>query len=555
MSKDSTQESERTRLLVVDDEEIILNIATDVLESEGYEVKTESNPLKALSILKEEKFDFVLTDINMPEMSGLELVKKIQDIDQEVGAIFMTGYANLETAKEAIQTGAYDYIMKPFELNELRAAVTEAVEKRRQQVDKSEGRRLDRLSDLFEVMYTAGDKKSLLKLSLGLALVNSGLTTGLISCWERKSGDLSLIWTDNVQQSDFSEISFQLEDKQAEECFRFDSPLKWNGLADHPHFARLAKHAPEVNSTERFFAAELTNTTLRVFHGDQFFMAICVQDKSRDNALSEEDLKLLNIVVNMAMVVVENVLLLGESQQALQELERLHDQMVNLERVATQGIMSAEIGHELNNYLNIVRSNFELLQLKSNITNPDDVSKYMRGIEESLEQMTRFTTGLADAATLKSEKSDVDLNQLIDDIVSFLSPQKKFREIKLTHNQLAELPRTRADMRQLQQLFYNIMNNAADALHANETSEKSIAITTDVRESNVLVEIADNGVGIPEKLIEGMFSSRFTTKSGGHGFGLIVCKKVVENHKGTIEVESTEGHGTTFKIAIPVTAS
>ncbi len=541
-----------TKLLVIDDEEIILNIAADVLGNEGFDVRTESNPLKALSLVEREKFDFVLTDISMPEMNGLELIKRIQEIDSNVGAIFMTGYANLQTAKEAIQTGAYDYIMKPFELNELRAAVTEAVEKRRQQVEKSEGSRLDRLSTLVEVLYTVGDKKGLMKLSLGLALVNSGFSTGLISCWEKKSGDLVLIWTDNVRESDFRELVVRLGEDQAAECFDFETPLMGNGLANHPHIAKLACFAPEVTSVERYFGYNDRNTSLKVFHHNEFFMLICIQDKSSGETLSEQDLKLLNIVVNMAMIIVENVVLLGESQQALQELERLQDQIVNLERVATKGIMSAEIGHELNNFLNIVRSNFELLHLKSQITNPDEVNKYMRGIEESLEQMTRFTSSLADAATLKSEKSHINVRELIDDIVSFLSPQKKFRQIRLTHNGAADLPPIKADSRQLQQLLYNLLNNAAESLAETERDSKDITISTDFSDSHLRITVADNGGGVPEQLAGKMFSNRFTTKTGGHGFGLIVCRKIIENHNGVIEVESVQGQGTTFKIAIPV---
>jgi len=551
MSQDTSIDGKRTRLLVVDDEEIILNIATDVLESEGYEVVTESNPLNALDRARTESFDFVLTDINMPEMNGLEMVKKILELNSEIGAIFMTGYANLETAKEAIQTGAFDYIMKPFELTELRAAVTKAVEKRNQLVAKSEKGRLDRLSDLVEVLYTVGDKTSLLKLSIGLALINSGLSTGLIGCWEKKTGKLNLIWTDNVRESDFKEFHVALDHESAIEAFNFETNMRTNGLVNHPLIAEVRKQKTEINTINRFFDESTGTTTLRVSHRDNFFMAICVQDVADKEVLSESDMKLLNIVLNMAMVVVENVMLLSESQQALKELEQLHDQMVNLERVATQGIMSAEIGHELNNYLNIVRSNFELLKLKAKITNIDDMSKYIRGIEESIDQMTRFTTSLSDAATLKSEKVRINLEVLIEDIISFLSPQKKFREIKLSHEKESAIPEIVADARQLQQLFYNLMNNAAEALHASGKENKSITITTGQSNSEVILRIQDNGCGIPEDLIEKTFSNRFTTKSGGHGFGLIVCKKVVEDHGGTIKVDSRPDQGTTFNITIP----
>ncbi len=552
MSQDPSIDGRKTRLLVVDDEEIILNIATDVLESEGYEVVTESNPIDALARARQETFDFVLTDINMPEMNGLEMVKKILELNSEIGAIFMTGYANLETAKEAIQTGAFDYIMKPFELTELRAAVTKAVEKRNQQVAKSEKGRLDRLSDLVEVLYTVGDKTSLLKLSLGLALINSGLTTGFIASWEKKTTRLILIWTDNVRESDFKEVSVTIDRDTAAEAFDFDSNMRAVGLTDHPIISKIKRTRSDINSIHTFFDDSTGTTTLKVSHRENFYMAICVQDEPDKEALSESDMKLLNIVLNMAMVVVENVMLLSESQQALKELEQLHDQMVNLERVATQGIMSAEIGHELNNYLNIVRSNFELLKLKADITNIDDMAKYIRGIEESIDQMTRFTTGLSDAATLKSEKTEIDLEELIDDIISFLQPQKKFREIKLSHEKETEIPRIVADARQLQQLFYNLMNNAAEALHAADREIKSISITTGRSDSGVRFRVTDNGCGIPEDLIEKTFSNRFTTKSGGHGFGLIVCKKVVEDHNGTIEVHSVPDEGTTFDISLPV---
>jgi two-component system NtrC family sensor kinase len=550
MSNESRQSS-RTRLLVVDDEEIILNIATDVLEGEGYEVSTETNPLKALNKVKSEKYDFVLTDISMPEMNGLEMVKKIQEIDEEIGAIFMTGYANLETAKEAIKTGAYDYIMKPFELSELRAAVTKAVEKRREQVAKTEGARLDRLSDLVEVLYTVGDKRSLLKLSLGLALVNSGLNTGFIACWDIKSGELQIIWTDNVQQSDFNGLSSVIEEARARDVFDFSSPLLVDSITEQPIIKNLCQDIPELNSVSRFFSRGSGCTTLKVLHRDEFFMAICVQHLSAESPPEEGDLKLLNLVLNMAMVVVENILLLSESQAALEELEKIHDQIVNLERIATQGIMSAEIGHELNNYLNIVRSNFELLQLKAEVKNAQDIEKYMRGIEESLDQMTRFTAGLVDSAKLKSEKTDINLTLLIEDIVSFLSPQKKYRRIKLIHNETEHLPTLTADTQQLQQLFYNLLNNAAESFPEEMDVQPTITISTRLDDSIVRIEISDNGCGIPEQLQKTMFSNRFTTKSGGHGFGLLVCKKVVENHNGRIEVSSEEGTGTTFRIEIP----
>ena len=107
------------------------------------------------------------------------------------------------------------------------------------------------------------------------------------------------------------------------------------------------------------------------------------------------------------------------------------------------------------------------------------------------------------------------------------------------------------DTRQLQQLFYNTLNNAAESFNKVERDERAITITTGFADDAVSIEIADNGSGIPKELLQKTFENRFTTKSNGHGFGLIVCKKVVENHNGTIVIDSTEGEGTTFRIKIP----
>ena len=129
------------KILVVDDEEIMLKLACDALRSQGHQVTGSSGALEALDKLKGERFDFILTDIKMPEMDGMELIQSAHEIDPSMGAIFMTGYASLDTAKRAIQEGAYDYILKPFDLQEIRSAVARAIQKRSQNI--KDGRKED----------------------------------------------------------------------------------------------------------------------------------------------------------------------------------------------------------------------------------------------------------------------------------------------------------------------------------------------------------------------------------------------------------------------------
>jgi signal transduction histidine kinase len=206
----------------------------------------------------------------------------------------------------------------------------------------------------------------------------------------------------------------------------------------------------------------------------------------------------------------------------------------------------------LNNFLNIVRSNFEMMTYRSKIDNLSEVSKYIDTINMSLDQMTKFTSGLADAANLRTEKKLINLNSLIEDIVTFLSPQKRFRNIGIVKNLDSSLPHMLADPSQLSQLFYNILNNAAQALSSHDAGAIKVSTKYNKAQNEVVVELADNGPGIPQELLNKAFTSRFTTKTGGHGFGLIVCAKVVNIHGGKINVTHNEPHGTKFQIILPV---
>ncbi|MBI4403968.1 MAG: sigma-54-dependent Fis family transcriptional regulator [Deltaproteobacteria bacterium] len=118
------------RILVVDDEESIREFFEIMLKREGYEVVTASNGIEALEALKKRQADLVITDIQMPEMSGLELLGKIREMDSELMVIMITAFGSTETAIEAMKLGAYDYIQKPFKIEEVKIIIRQALEKR-----------------------------------------------------------------------------------------------------------------------------------------------------------------------------------------------------------------------------------------------------------------------------------------------------------------------------------------------------------------------------------------------------------------------------------------
>jgi len=115
------------RILVVDDEDIVRTSCSRTLSPEGYEVKLAKNGSEGLKMAREDKFDLVLTDLKMPDMDGIEVLRIIKEQWPETEVIIVTGYQTVDTAVKAIKLGAYDYIEKPFTPDALISAVTEAL--------------------------------------------------------------------------------------------------------------------------------------------------------------------------------------------------------------------------------------------------------------------------------------------------------------------------------------------------------------------------------------------------------------------------------------------
>lgn len=118
------------RILVVDDEDIVRTSCSRTLSPEGYEVRLAKNGVEGLKMASEERFDLVLTDLKMPDMDGIEVLRIIKEKWPETAVIIVTGYQTVDTAVKAIKLGAYDYIEKPFTPDALISAVTEAIANR-----------------------------------------------------------------------------------------------------------------------------------------------------------------------------------------------------------------------------------------------------------------------------------------------------------------------------------------------------------------------------------------------------------------------------------------
>ena len=214
--------------------------------------------------------------------------------------------------------------------------------------------------------------------------------------------------------------------------------------------------------------------------------------------------------------------------------------------------MAGDIAHDINNYLAVLMGNVELIPMFLKKNNMEKVEEKLAQMTKTLDKINNYTSGLLDSEHADVKFVRIHVNQIIENVLAFLKPQKRCYGINVITELSTELPVIDADPAKLQQLLVNLFSNSCDALHDCKT-EKTIRIRTLSSFTNgqhmSRIEINDNGSGVAEEKREKLFMERFTTKRKGHGIGLITCRRIVDAHGGSVGYDFT--NGTTFYIELP----
>ncbi len=242
--------------------------------------------------------------------------------------------------------------------------------------------------------------------------------------------------------------------------------------------------------------------------------------------------------------------LISRLDKAQKELKAFHDRKMEMaERLATAGELASGIAHEIKNPLAGISST---LQVKLESTPEDSPDREI--LTEMAVQVRRIDKAVRDllsyACPPEPEFKTGDLNERIKRCTSFISPVAELQNTAIRIQLQGEIPELLLDATLLDQVLVNILMNALQALRTGGT----ILVTSEFEPTEQIAEvcIADNGPGLPDDLKDKVFRPFFTTKHKGSGLGLSICKKNVERHLGTIEVESELGAGTKFIIRLPV---
>ena len=349
---------------------------------------------------------------------------------------------------------------------------------------------------------------------------------------------------------------------------------KHNVLQTSPRFSGELLGKPH---TPDFAAATGTQVEEMTSNGEDFLYATSLIKPKKWVLVIKEDpteqlTPLLRARFIAALIGLGGVLLiiLGAvitTRAMMKELLRIDRQkaasdemLLQSSKMAALGKMAAGIAHEINNPLAVIGEKAgwikDLLKMED-VSGSENFQEYADAVNKIEQHINRAKTIthrlLGFARRMEPVTERVSINSVLEESVSFLENEARYRNIDIQADYAAELPLITSDQAQLQQVFLNILNNGIDAI--GKDGEIVIRTKLITKINTISIEINDNGPGIPKETLNKIFDPFFTTKEVGKGtgLGLSISYSIVEKLGGRIMVASEEGHGTTFTIYLPVT--
>ena len=486
------------QVLVVDDELNIREGTQRILSRVGFDVLKAATGMEALDLLEKQPIPIILLDLKMPGMDGMEVLKRIRQMDETILVIVITGFATVETAIEAMKEGAYDFIPKPFEPEQLRIVVNRAAEKLKL---TREARNLER--ERNQTLADLNTEKSRIHtvveyLPNGVGVVNA-------------SGQVVLM---------------------------------------NPAFLRLLDLPPDTQVGKQ----------IEEYIGDKKLCNL-IREISHGRHVDYEDIPPYELTVSdEKFIQARSRPVLGDRRQCLGAVVNLVDitNMKIIDRMKSEFV--AKVSHELRSPLATIHE--QLVHVLGDMvkeSSSTDQNILMRAKEKThglisligdLLDLSRIEAGM-----VTQEPKRVQLEKLLRDIVDFMGD----RAAEKNQNLMLELPEKplpplTVDPLALESIFGNLITNALNYTQAGG----EIRVKAELVGLSIQVSVIDNGFGIEARHLEKIFERFYRVKDEntrfitGTGLGLPIVKGLVDSLGGFINVESTPGSGSRFTVTLPV---
>jgi PAS domain S-box-containing protein len=499
-----------SKLLLIDDEEPTRRALGRTLKSDGYQVLTAEDGKTGVELFTQERPPIVLTDIKMPGMDGIEVLKRIKEINPETEVIVITGYGEMEAAIQCLQLEASDFITKPVNDEALSVALKRAKERLdiRRMLKEYTNNLEDKVKEATEDLRKAHDfQKNLIHSSIdGIIAVDKG-------------------WTLVV----FNQGSEHLLGYTADEVI---GKMQMESIYP-PGVAETVKE--KLNSEAYGGRNRLVNyeNTVISKSGEEIPVRISVATLFENGAAT-------GVVCFF---------------QDLREIKRLQKQLIENERLSAIGQTFAGMAHYIKNILNGLEGGLYMVNTSLKKNKPDLLPKGWAMVENNKGKISDLVMNLL----VYSKEPEADYiscspNDIAHEVYDLVQERTSQSKVKIVNDLDLSIGECYLDPDGLQRCLLNLVTNAIDAciLDSEEDKTWSVVIRTRKEGDGIRFEIEDNGVGMTEEQQEKLFERFLSTKGGkGTGLGLLVASKIIDEHGGTISFESHLGKGTTFTIRFP----
>ena len=482
-------------VLVVDDEKVVRDGCSRILSPEGFQVLTAENGQIALKILDRQPANVILCDLKMPVMGALGVLEAVGQRYPDIPVIIITGHGTVESAVDCMKKGAYDFITKPFRADHVVLVVKRALEK--QELERrAKQLQEERARSLYD-----------------LAAEQSRVRT-IVSCM----ADGVLVTTPELE---------------------------------------VVLHNPASTRLLEFMPSESQGGALSDYIDDdnlgKALMSLLANAKGEEECIAQE------LILGQKYLRALSALVYGPEQQVLGTVTVFHDITSLKELDEMKSNFVHHVSHELRSPLSAIKQQHSVILdgLTGDLT--DKQRELLCRAQDKIQGLLDMINDLLDVARIESghgvqQQIPLDLADTLQQIVHLLEPKAKERGLALELKLPEDLPFVRADERSMEEVFTNLISNAINYSPEGGT----VVIAASKYMEYLKVRVSDTGVGIAAEELPKIFDKFYRVKHPqtrqviGTGLGLSIVKGVIEAHRGSVEVESTPGVGTIFKVLLPI---
>ncbi len=593
---------QQTKILIADDSPTVTGILSYIFTEEGFQVVTAANGVEALERFYEDPPDVVVLDIEMPRMKGYQVCRVLKDDPQtaQVPIVILSSRDLQSDRYRGRSSGADAYIVKNLDDDQLLITVRRMIENSKNKPKSTINRKRIAEGDLLERINNILDRR------LFISSINNHLQSV-----NKDVNDFSTALIRIVTL--FSSIfEFVVGGVFLAEC---NPPLCYLALIDgfdskvNEDFARflvsqyqdMTGSASRINPEIKVVPNECTGSRMFPVSSD-LTSELAWKLRSRGKVIGVigigataplkfdiEGDEVLNYFRDHAAVVLDNAVLVRNQSETnhqlnetLNKLKQTQSQLIQSEKLASLGQLTAGLVHEMNNPLNFIAGNIDHVNnyVESTLkmvdacllTMPEELPESVKNLQYEIdldfikedlpsvfsdikEGLNRTQGIIRDLRTFSARGRDdmmpTDLRDIIDSTINILRREwNTFAEIDKNYSELFYVECNPGQMGQV------VMNLLSNAINAVRDTQKVGKITVSLRQEmdEAVLEISDNGTGISPDNIEKLFQPFFTTREvgTGMGLGLSITHGIVERHNGRIDIKSEVGKGTAFTVRIPL---